>query len=175
MRVTKRRKFQPPHSRPVFFFADEAHAFSNEYDADYQAVCRSQGVCCVRLTQNIPNFIRSYGGGTMAELISDAIFATLCTKVLLRNSDPTTNAWASRLIAKDTVNRTSLSNSASAGSESHNTSLSPVEEPSCPEKNFLGLKSGGPAHNYTVEAIIFQSGRLFNGNRWFVGSFSQKP
>lgn len=110
----------------------------------------------------------------MAELIVYAIFATLCLKVILRNSDPTTMAWASTLIAEETFYRPTLANSASAGSESHNTSLSPVEEPSCPKKNFLGLKSGGPANNYIVEAIIFQSGRLFNGNRWFVGTFSQK-
>jgi len=38
----------------------------------------------------------------------------------------------------------------------------------------MGLKNGGRRNNYIVEAILFQSGRLWKGDqRWIVRKFKQ--
>ena len=53
-------------------------------------------------------------------------------------------------------------------------SVSEVEEESCPPKEFIGLKNGGKKNDYTVEGILFQSGRLWNKDqRWTVRRFKQ--
>jgi hypothetical protein len=49
-----------------------------------------------------------------------------------------------------------------------------IEEDSCPPKEFIGLKNGGRKNDYTVEGILFQSGRLWNKNqRWTLRRFKQ--
>jgi hypothetical protein len=170
-RATMRRTYRPPESRPVFLFVDEAQAFSTEYDSEYHAACRSKGVCCVRLTQNIPGFVKAYGGGTQAQLTVDSILGNLVTKAFMKNGDPMTNEWASKVIAKETIYKTSISKT---GQSPISTSVSQIEEPSCSPKEFLGLKNGGPRNKYVVESIVFQSGRPLNGERWIKANFSQK-
>jgi len=87
------------------------------------------------------------------------------------------NEWASKVIAKETTYKHSLSNSGSLQSSSgfsSNMSVTEVEEDSCPTKGFIGLKNGGKKNDYTVERILFQSGRLWNKNqRWTVRRFKQ--
>src|SRR5271165_1137090 len=91
--------------------------------------------------------------------------------------DPTTNEWASKVIAKETAYKHSLSNSGSLQSStgfSSNMSVTEVEEDSCPPKKFIGLKNGGKKNEYVVEGILFQSGRLWNRDqRWTVRRFRQ--
>jgi hypothetical protein len=95
----------------------------------------------------------------------------LVTKIFLKNSDPVTNEWASKAIAQDTIYKTALSHS----NGSTNTSMSEHEADSCPPRQFLGLKNGGPSNKRIVEAIIFESGRQFAGDRWIIGEFRQPP
>jgi phosphoglycerate dehydrogenase-like enzyme len=55
-----------------------------------------------------------------------------------------------------------------------NTSVTEIEEDSCPPKEFIGLKNGGKKNDYVVEGILFQSGRLWNRDqRWTVRRFRQ--
>ena len=177
MRATMRRAYKAPADRPLFLFADESQAYSIEQDVDYHATCRKKGVCCVRLTQNIPGFVKSYGGGAAAQITVDAILGNLVTKLFLKNSDPTTNAWASKLIAKEMTYKHSLSNSGSLQSNSgfnSSSSVSEVEEASCGEKEFLSLKNGGAQNKHIVEAVLFESGRLWaRDQRWIVRKFKQ--
>jgi hypothetical protein len=98
------------------------------------------------------------------------------TKIFHRNGDPTTNEWASKVIAKETAYKHSISNSGSLQSSSgfsSNTSVTEVEEDSCPPKEFIGLKNGGKKNDYTVEGILFQSGRLWNKNQKMDGQTVQ--
>jgi hypothetical protein len=169
MRATMRRDYQPPGSSPVFLYVDEAQSFTTELDAEYHATCRSKGVCVVKLTQNIPGFVRAFGGGQAAQITVDTILGNLVTKIFLKNSDPTTNAWASKAIAQDTIYKTGVSHS----NGSLNTSMSQHEEDSCSPKQFLGLKNGGKANKGVVSAVVFQSGRLLSGARWIIGEFRQ--
>ena len=81
------------------------------------------------------------------------------------------------MIAKETQYKHSMSSSGSLQSNSgfnSQTSVSEVEEESCSPKEFIGLKNGGWRNKREVEAIVFQSGRLWRKNqRWTVCRFKQ--
>ena len=174
-RAVDRRSYGAPDGRPVFLWEDEAHYFTIEQDALFQTTARSKGISVVRLTQNLPNFLDAYGRDGKHKV--DTLLGNHATKIFHRNGDPTTNEWASKVIAKETGYKHSLSNSGSLQSSSgfsSNTSVTEVEEDSCPPKEFIGLKNGGKKNVYTVEGILFQSGRLWNKNqRWTVRRFKQ--
>jgi hypothetical protein len=154
---------------------NKAHYFTIEQDALFQTTARSKGVSVVRLTQNLPNFLDAYGRDGKHKV--DTLLGNHATKIFHRNGDPTTNEWASKVIAKETAYKHSLSNSGSLQSSSgfsSNASVSEVEEDSCPPKEFIGLKNGGKKNDYVVEGILFQSGRLWNRDqRWTVRRFKQ--
>ena len=174
-RAVDRRSYEAPDGRPVFLWEDEAHYFTIEQDALFQTTARSKGISVVRLTQNLPNFLDAYGRDGNHKV--DTLLGNHATKIFHRNGDPTTNEWASKVIAKETAYKHSLSNSGSLQSTngfSSNTSVTEVEADSCPPKEFIGLRNGGKKNDYTVEGILFQSGRLWNKNqRWTLRRFKQ--
>jgi hypothetical protein len=175
-RAVDRRSFKPPADRPVFLWEDEAHYFTIEQDAEFQTTARSKGISVVRLTQNLPNFLDAYGAQGKHKV--DTLLGNHATKIFHRNGDPTTNEWASKVIAKETTYKHSISTSGSiysAGGANSQSSVSEVEEDSCPPKEFIGLKNGGKKNNYIVEGILFQSGRLWKRDqRWLVRKFNQR-
>ena len=168
-REVDRRTFIPGETRPVFLWQDEAQNFTVESDAVFASAARSKGCASVKITQGLPAYLDAYGKDGRHKV--DALLGAHTTKFFHRNDCAETNTWASKLIAKDTVYRRSMSNSGAQGSM--NTTISQMEEESCPAKTFLGLKNGGPENKRIVEAVIFESGRLFNGDRWLIGEFSQ--
>lgn len=170
-RAVDRRVYAAPHSRPLFLWEDESHYFTIEQDATFQTTSRSKGISVVRLTQNVPNFLDAYG--TSGKHKVDTLLGNHATKIFHRNGDPTTNEWASRVIAKDTHYRFSVSSNTNAPGQ-HHTSVSEHEEDSCPPRNFIGLRNGGHKNKLIVEGILFQSGRLWKKHRrWIVRKFSQ--
>jgi hypothetical protein len=75
-----------------------------------------------------------------------------------RNGDPTTNEWASKVIAKERRTNIRISTSGSiysAGGSNSQSSVTEVEEDSCPPKEFIGLKNGGRKNNYSASAGDF--------------------
>lgn len=174
-RTVDRRDYVAPNSRPVFLWEDEAHYFTIDQDALFQTTARSKGISVVRLTQNLPNFLDAYGRDGRHKV--DTLLGNHATKIFHRNGDPTTNEWAAKVIAKETGYKHSLSASGSIQSASgfnSQTSVSEVEEDSCPPKEFIGLKNGGKKNAGIVEGILFQSGRLWNRDqRWAVRRFRQ--
>jgi hypothetical protein len=174
-RAVDRRTYTPPETRPVFLWEDEAHYFTIEQDALFQTTARSKGISVVRLTQNIPNFLDAYGRDGKHKV--DTLLGNHATKIFHRNGDPTTNEWASKVIAKETTYKHSISSSGSVHTAiglNSQTSVSEVEEDSCPPKEFIGLRNGGKKNNYVVEGILFQSGRFWlRDQRWTVRKFSQ--
>jgi len=169
MRAVDRRPYDPPHTRPVFLWQDEAHQFSIDQDAAFQSGARSKGIATVRISQNLPGYLDSYGRDGKHKV--DQLLGNHGTKFFHRNDDPVTNEWASKLIASDITYKASLSSSAPAAL---NTSLSEHEQASCSPRMFLGLKNGGSSNKFVAEAIVCQSGRLFKGDRWLIGEFRQR-
>jgi hypothetical protein len=175
-RAVDRRTYAAPGSRPIFLWEDEAHYFTIEQDALFQTTARSKGTSVVRLTQNLPNFLDAYGRDGKHKV--DTLLGNHATKIYHRNGDPTTNEWAAKVIAKETLYKHSISASGSlqsAGGVNSNTSVSEVYAESCPPHEFIGLKNGGVKNNFIVEGILFQSGRLWKKHhRWLVRRFLQK-
>jgi hypothetical protein len=172
-RAIDRRTFIPGESRPIFMWQDEAYKFAIDTDSDFQAGARSKGLAAVRLCQGLPAYLDAFGKDGKHKV--DALLGAHATKLFHRNDCPITNKWSSELIARETVYRPTVSRSATGGSSAINTSLAMVEESACAEKQFLGLKTSGPKNKWVSEAILFQSGRLFDGERWTGVRFNQKP
>lgn len=174
-RAVDRRKYEAPHTRPVFLWEDEAHYFTIEQDALFQTTARSKGISVVRLTQNLPNFLDAYGATGKHKV--DTLLGNHATKIFHRNGDPATNEWAAKVIAKDIAYKHSLSSSGSIQSSqgfNASASVSEVVEDSCPTYEFIGLKNGGKRNGNVVEGILFQSGRLWlKDHRWVVRRFKQ--
>jgi hypothetical protein len=172
-RASMRRPRWTPKMRPVFLWCDEAQNFSTEQDAEFHSECRARGVACVRMTQNRALFLKAYGGSHKAEHTVDAIFGNLATKLFCRNDCPITNAWASKIVAKEVNYRSSYSKSERDAVGS--TTLSEAYEDACPPETFLGLRNGGKSNRRIVEAVLFASGRKFKGSeRWLVRRFQQE-
>ena len=160
----------------MFLWEDEAHHFTIEQDALFQATARKHGIAVVRLTQNLPNFLDAYGRDGKHKV--DTLLGNHANKWFHRNGDPATNRWAADVIAKETQYKHSMSSSGSLQSNNgfnSQTSVSEVEEDSCSPKEFIGLKNGGWRHRGEIEGVVFQSGRLWRKDqRWIICRFKQK-
>lgn len=99
-----RRQGLPRGERPVFLWADEAQVFVTDFDRGFQEAARSSWAATVYLTQNINNL---YTAMTPDHAPAQALLGNLGTKIFHRNSDHTTNQWASDTIGKDLLLRRS--------------------------------------------------------------------
>ena len=94
----------------------------------------------MRLSQNLPNFLDAYGRAGRHKV--DTLLGNHATKISHRNRDPVTNEWASKVIAKETTYKHSISTTGSINQPiglNSQTSVNEVEEDSCPPKEFIGL------------------------------------
>jgi hypothetical protein len=145
--------------RPVFLWADEAHNFVSNFDAEYQAVARSAGGCTVYLTQNRESYKRVLGNDDAV----DSLLGNLQAKFFCQNSGDT-NEWAAKLLGERYLNITGT-NSGRSGEENESLSSGITRseqrryfvEPS----RFTTLKRGGANHNFQVEAICYLGGHRF--------------
>ena len=155
--------------RPVFLWADEAHNFVTEFDAEFQAVARSAGGCTVYLTQNRESYRRVLGNADAV----DSLLGNLQAKFFCQNSGET-NEWAAKLLGERwlKITSTNAGNSQNETAQtqaggSHNAGISRSEqrryfvEPS----SFTTLKRGGARHDFKVESIVYNGGHLFPGER----------
>lgn len=173
-RASQRRTLDTPQAiRPAFIWADEAQYFTTPTDQIFQTTARSYRVATVYLTQNLPNYYVEFGGTEAGLHRVHSLLGNLAIKLFCGNDDTVTNEWASKTIDKTVQYRVSLNNAPQAGGDS--IGLSETEEFDCPSREFIQLKFGTPAHNYLVESIAFQSGRLWSNNRrWMKCSFDQR-
>lgn len=176
--------------RPLFLYIDEAQSLITSYDAQFQATCRSAKVATVLLTQNYSNFLAALGGSEKARAETDSLFANLNTKIFHNNSDPVTNEWASGIIGRSRQCLANGSSSYSAeeqanavlglswlgASGSTSGGFSETWEYEVQPREFTRLRTGGPANDWLVDAILFQNGRVFRGSgrTWLPVTFRQK-
>jgi type IV secretory pathway TraG/TraD family ATPase VirD4 len=145
--------------RPVFLWADEAHNFVTDFDAEFQAVARSAGGCTVFLTQNRESYRRVLGNNDAV----DSLLGNLQAKFFCQNSGDT-NEWAAKLLGERWIHTTST-NVGQSGAEHHSPSSGVsrseqrryIVEPA----RFTTLKRGGAANNYQVETIVYNGGHQF--------------
>ena len=168
--------------RPVFLWCDEYHHFAVQADATFQSTARAYRIATVYMFQNLP-ILHAALGGQQAEPYVNAILGNLATRFFTANAEPQTNHWASETIghtiqrlhsASSSTNRQeeSLTNWLITGEDTASfTSQSGYSEQMLPQVQpqvFTRLRTGGPANNCEVDAIMFQTGRTFRNGRTFV-------
>jgi hypothetical protein len=165
------RRTQPANGylRPVWLWADEAQNFISDFDAEYQAVARSAGGCTVYLTQNRESFRRVLGNADAV----DSLLGNLQGKFLCQNTGDT-NEWAAKLLGERWLKVTSTNVGQSKhehqgghndGGHSSGVTRSDQRRFFVEPSGFTTLKRGGAAHNFQVEAIVYNGGHLFeNGS-----------
>ncbi|MBI5431866.1 MAG: TraM recognition domain-containing protein [Planctomycetes bacterium] len=175
--------------RPVFLWADEAQNFITSYDMQFQTTCRSSRVATVLLTQNVSNVYAALGGSEKGRVEAASLFANLNTKILHANSDPVTNEWAASIVGR-TLQQFANGNTSSSNDDSSaaafgidwlghtkNTSAGFSEsfEWDLQPSEFLKLRTGGPANDWLVDAVVVRNGKAFaaTGRNWLVTSFEQ--
>ena len=147
---------------PVFLWADEAQNFVSSYDFLYQSVCRSARGITVYLTQNISNYYALLGNRDQA----NSLLGNFQNKIFHANADAPTNAYASEVIASEVISLGSGGASTNPeGERSTSFNVSQSIQPKVLPAEFTMLRTGGPANNFTVEAIWFQGGRRFIANQ----------
>ncbi len=155
--------------RPVFLWADEAHNFVTDFDAEFQAVARSAGGCTVYLTQNRESFRRILGNSDAV----DSLLGNLQAKFFCQNSGET-NEWAAKLLGERWLKITSTNagqsqngaaNDSGNGHHSAGVSISEQRRYFVEPSGFTTLKRGGALHGFQVEAIVYNGGHLFTGDK----------
>lgn len=159
--------------RPVFLWVDEAQNFATEYDMQFQATARSSRACTVYLTQNLPNYYAEMGGAHSKYRV-DSLVGNLQTKIWHANSDPETNKHAAETIGRSWQVRRS-----SGQTVGESVGFSQGQQESfdfdVPPQEFTKLAKGGPAYNNTVQAVLFQNGRIWqNGRTHLFATFKQQ-
>jgi hypothetical protein len=145
--------------RPVFLWADEAHNFVTDFDAEYQAVARSAGGCTVYLTQNRESYRRVLGNSDAV----DSLLGNLQAKFFCQNSGET-NDWAANLLGQRYIDITSTNVGQSSAEKSHHTSgvtRSEQKRYFVEPAEFTTLRRGGALNNFQVQAIVYNGGHLF--------------
>jgi type IV secretory pathway TraG/TraD family ATPase VirD4 len=177
-------------ARPVFLWADEVQNFAHSYDMSFLTTCRSSLVATVFLVQNISTLHAALGGDEKARNEATSLLGNLSTTILHANGDATTNEWGANLIGKSKQLFANGSSSRSADEQisemfdlgivapPSNTSagFSEAYEYETPPSTFTRLRTGGPANDYKVDGVVFQSGRVFraSGGTWCSVVFDQR-
>ena len=117
----------------------------------------------VLLTQNMPNY-----SSVLSRAEVDSLLGNLATKIWHRNSCTVTNQLAADTIARSRQFKWSAGLSTtdqSFGGQrvSHNVGGSEALEWDMLPGDFQFLRCGGPQHQFEVDGIIYQAGRLWAG------------
>lgn len=173
--------------RPIFLWADEGHHWVTSQDALYQTTCRSSRVATVLLSQCVGNFEAALGASEKGKAEAASLFGNLNSKIFNSNGDPVTNQWAATIIGRSRQGFVNGSNSQAGddwiaaaagvgGSGQSSSGFSEAFEWDVQPHEFAEMRTGGPANNYLVDAIVYQSGRRFqaSGRNWLQTTFKQR-
>lgn len=164
-------------------YCDEAPGWSNRFDADHLAQCRSHRGCMVYITQSLESFPSSMrGDGGKRETM--ALLSNFATKISHALGSVETAQWLSDALGHRL--ETHIGGS-SQPAETVFDSLRGHGQSSCTFDNryepvlqpavFLtGLsRTGGPKNRYRCDAIVLRTGRPFsNGENWIHVTFKQR-
>jgi hypothetical protein len=168
-------------------WADEAQHFVTSYDAMFQSTCRAARVATVLLSQTVSGFHAALGGQEKGKAEATALFGNLNTRIFHANGDATTNEYASTMIGRSlqafcsgntsqSSDESLLSMAGLAPSENTSAGFHESYEFEVQPAVFTQLRTGGPANNWTVDAMVVQNGRRFrsNGRTWLPVTFQQE-
>ena len=161
-------------------WSDEYQKVANSFDPAFLAECRSHRGCMVCLTQSIHSmYTRIQQAG---EHGTDALLTNYYHKVFHALGDDKTAAYASSLIGRRLKTRVNVSSSgednaydALHGQPKVTASTTQAVENILEPREFLqGMRTGGRAHGYVVDAWVVRSEAFASGENFLRCSFSQK-
>ncbi|MBX7074060.1 MAG: TraM recognition domain-containing protein [Pirellulales bacterium] len=172
--------------RPVLFFQDECQAVTSSHDAKFLSLCRAFNVANIFATQNLGN-MEAACGGVNGKAETSSILGNLNLKIMHANGCPNTNKWVSECIGMSRQYKFSANNSYQPADvlsdvfgfgpgPSTNAGFSEEWQYEVQPAEFTRLRTGGVRHNYLIDAIAFQAGRVFldTGRTWRRVTFRQK-
>lgn len=173
-RVAEARSIER-NTRHVFLWADEAQHFISRSDPLFLTTSRSAKVVTVLLTQNVPNYL-----SVLSRAETDSLLGNLATKIWHRNSCHVTNSAAADTIARSRQFRWSTNLSLGEESFGREHVSRTIGGSDAVDWEFLPgdfqfLRSGGPQHEFQVDGIVYQAGRLWaaTGKNFLPVTFGQ--
>lgn len=176
-----RREAKPTDFISVIF-VDEAQEFVNNMDSHYLAQCRSHLGCMIFLSQSRHGFYAAMGGDRGRHR-TDALLANFNLKILNALGTPEDAEWASDLCGREM--KTMFGGSVAPNdnlwdacfeqpkvSTNYSTQMDRILEPNV----FMhGLRTGGAANDYLVDAVIVKTGESFSdGRNWMWATLRQR-
>lgn len=150
----------------VFLYCDEAQYFVTKNDPQFMSTARSAKVCVCYMTQNINGLARYLSFNRMN---LNSFLGNFQLQVFHQNGDHDTNDYASKLIGRTEIDKTSYSESKSSGNEKATLSKSETTskhwEHQLQTNDFSDLKSGGLNNDKIVESIVFLTGRRWSDGK----------
>lgn len=181
------RRDMKANPRGVFLWQDEAQFFWTDYDVLFQQTARSSGVATFLLTQSISNFYAVSGDGQKGKAQVDSLWGNLNLKIFHANGDAATNSWVAEMVGKSRqrfMNASSSHQNADAysiltGGGGHQSGgFSEQMDYEINPAFFASskLRTGGPAHKYLVDGILFSPVVCFHatGKAFMPVTFNQR-
>jgi hypothetical protein len=195
--LATRRRVMNPESRFTFEYADESALFLTSECVNFLGVCRGKRATVCYLMHSLPELTEKLGVHA-----APALLGQCGTKVFLATADPTTAKFAADLIgetwqSQETVTR--ATNVIQGGAyqwfwllfiwkpfwvrwvswffsvqESDSISMTDRLAYQVLPAEVTTLRSGGPRNRYEVDAILFQSGTVWNGKNYLKATFRQR-
>jgi type IV secretory pathway TraG/TraD family ATPase VirD4 len=163
-------------------WCDEAQNWTNQYDAEYLAQCRSHRGCMVYLTQSIHSFHTAMRSeDSKHQTLS--LLGNFSHRIFHALGDVETAQWASDTLGKQLQTHFGGSTQPAESvfdeffgvdrtTSSHSEQYAPVLQPN----EFMnGLRTGGPGNRFLSDAILIRPGVPFsNGENFLFLTFSQR-
>jgi len=163
-------------------WCDEAQNWTNKFDAEYLAQCRSHRGCMVFLTQSVHSFHTAMQSED-AKQQTLSLLGNFNHRIFHALGDVETAQWASELLGRRLETHFGGSTQpaesvfdqlfgVNRSTASCNTQYEPVLQPSV----FMnGLRNGGPRNGHLCDAVILRPGMRFsNGENYLITTFSQR-
>ena len=163
-------------------WCDEAQSWSNQFDADYIAQCRSHRGCMIYLTQSLQSFKTAMKSDN-AEQQTLSLLGNFGHRIVHALGDVETAEWASKALGMKLESHIGGSTQPCEsvydelfGNTQSTSSFSTQYEPVLQPGVFMnGLRSGGPANRFMCDAIVIRPGMPFStGENWLRVAFSQR-
>lgn len=179
--LRRMKEISPETTRPLFLFADEAHLMVSPFDTTFQSLIRAGKVCTVYMTQNLNAYYQRLPGN--AKETAHALLAYFQNQWFHANNDPETNQYTVKLFGMAEREQVTRSMNTTRGDQ-RGKSARKGEDKTEPEdstnftlnegdsvqtiiadavrpEQITSLKTGGPANNFRVGAMIHRTGRVW--------------
>lgn len=173
--------------RGVFLWQDEAQLFVTDFDMQFQTTARASRVATFLLSQNISTFYAVSGDGQKGKAQVDSLWGNLNLKIFHANGDAATNQWVAEMIGKSRQRFMNASSSqqnhdaysvlmGNGGHQSGGFSEQMDYEINPAFFASSQLRTGGPAHKYLVDGIMFSPVVCFHatGKNYMPVTFDQR-